>query len=119
MDTHQKKTMKEQYKQRKPEMGVLVVKNRHTSRCFLDVSTDIPSMFNRIQFQLKMGMHRCKPLQSDWNQSGESAFLFEVIDTLPYRDDRTRVMYLEELQMLKHLWTEKLKEEGNCTLYQN
>lgn len=117
MDTHEKKELKDQYKRMQPQMGVFAIIHRATSRCFLDVSTDIPSMFNRLEFQLKMGMHRCKPLQADWKKDGASAFGFEVLDTLAYRDDVTRAVYMEELQTLKEMWIEKLNHEGNLTLY--
>ncbi len=117
MDTHEKKELKDRYKRMQPRMGVFAIIHRGTSRCFLDISTDIPSMFNRIEFQLKMGMHPCKSLQADWKAEGESAFAFEVLDTLTYRDEVTRATYVEELKTLKAMWIEKLNHEGNLTLY--
>lgn len=116
-EPNEKKALKDQYRRLQPQMGVFAVIHKEAGKCFLDVSTDIPSMFNRIEFQLKMGMHPCKSLQSDWKAEGESAFAFEILDTLTYRDEVTRATYVEELKTLKAMWIEKLNHEGHLTLY--
>ncbi|MBN2804097.1 MAG: GIY-YIG nuclease family protein [Deltaproteobacteria bacterium] len=112
-----KKELKNAYKQMKPQMGVFTVRNINNQKCFIEASNDIQSMFNRIRFQLGMGMHPCKPLQEDWNKNKEQSFSFEVLDTLSYSKDESKTDYKEELKLLKTLWIEKLTKEDSENLY--
>jgi len=117
MDSAQKKDLREQYRQMKPAMGVFAVRNIRSNRCFLEASADIPSMFNRIRFQLDMGMHPNRALQQDWKEQGADAFTFETIDRLEYSNDAAKTDYREDLKTLKSLWRDRLAGEGRLSFY--
>lgn len=114
-----KKELINKYREMKPEMGVLVVRNKQNKKWFLDVNSDLKSMFNRIRFQLKMGGHPNQELQKEWNAQGENNFAFEVIDRLEYSKDETKTDYRDELKTLKSMWLEKLTEESKVEFYKS
>lgn len=52
MDANRKKELKQQWKQRHPQMGVIAIQCEETGELFVGVSKDIPAEFNRHRFQL-------------------------------------------------------------------
>jgi hypothetical protein len=55
----------------------------------------------------------CEDLQKDWKAMGESAFLFEVLETLETRDDAPPDYdYGEDLAILEQIWIDKLDPFG-------
>lgn len=113
-----KKELKQKYKEMKTPMGVFIIKNNMNGKAFIGVSKDTKSILNRDKFQLKMGAHRIKELQSDWREYGEEAFTFEVIEDLPYDEKEEKLDYTEELEIMKMLWIEKLIQDGSVQLYE-
>jgi len=107
-----KKELKEQYKQMKPDMGVLIVKSNLTNKCHIEASQDLKSTINKIKFQLKMNSHYNKKLQKVWNEYGEASFAIEILEYLKYDKDETKADYSEELEILKFIWEEKLANKG-------
>lgn len=107
-----RKVLKEQYKQRKPEMGVIAVKASFAPQVYLEVAKDTKAVINKTIFQLKGGMHRDKGLQQAWKTYGEDKFTVEVLDTLDYNTDETKQDYTEELEELKLILQDKLTNEG-------
>jgi hypothetical protein len=79
---NRKKALKQQYKETPRTMGVYRVFNRANGLSLVECSRDVQARLNRHQAELKLGGHRCKPLQSDWNRFGTDAFSFEVIELL-------------------------------------
>ncbi len=112
-----KKEMKQRYKEMKTPMGVFIIKNNMNGKAFIDVSKDTKSILNRDRFVLKMGMHRIKELQQDWKEYGEEAFVFDVLEYLPYDEKEEKKDYSEELEIMKMLWLEKLMENEGIELY--
>lgn len=112
-----KKELKQQYKELKTPMGVMMIKNNVSNNFFIDINKDVKSYINRHRFQLKMGVHRLKDMQNEWNQYGEEAFSFEVLELLPYDEKEERTDYMEELEIMKIIWIEKLSENGTVELY--
>lgn len=113
-----KKELKQQYKEMKTPMGAFMIKNNSNGKAFIDISTDTKSILNRYRFQLEMGGHRLKELQNDWNEYGTEAFTFEVLEELPYDKKEEKTDYSEELEILKMMWLEKIKEKGVTSLYE-
>lgn len=118
MDKARKRQLKEQYKQMKPDMGVFVLRNTKNNKCFLEASTDMKSMDNRIRFQLKIGMFPNKPLQQDWKAQNGQEFIFEVIDKLAYSKDESKTDYKDDIKTLKAIWMEKLETEEKWDFYE-
>ncbi|MFO0981392.1 MAG: GIY-YIG nuclease family protein [Planctomycetota bacterium] len=96
-----------EYKESRRPMGVYRVLNKLSGRSLVGASTDLPAMLNRQRAQLRMGAHRNRALQSDWNALGADAFAFEVLDTLsvPARPDYDPS---EDLRVLEELWLVRL-----------
>ena len=107
-----KKELKEQYKQMKPDMGVLIVKSNLTNKCHIEASQDLKSTINRTKFQLKFSSHNNKELQKAWNEYGEASFTIEVLEYLKYDKDESKTDYSEELAILQFIWDEKLSNDG-------
>lgn len=86
MNDNQKKALREAYKNRHPDMGVLRITCTPTGDSFLFISKDVANGFNRHTFQLGAAMHPNKVLQRLWNDQGEAAFTFETAGLIEYED---------------------------------
>lgn len=86
MNIDRKKQLYEEYKNRKPEMGIISYHNKVTGEIFFGISQDTKAGFNRNHFQLSMNMHPNKYLQSLWNQYGEDNFECCLIKKLNYKN---------------------------------
>ncbi len=102
-----KKELKRQYLDNPPPMGVFQIRNTKNNKVFIGCSENLPGMLNRYRFQLKLGSHRNKDLQSDWNEFGQDAFVFEILDVLEPKTDPDWNSEKDLLE-LKELWLEKL-----------
>lgn len=82
MDSNRRKELLEEYKNRRPEMGVISIRCKETGDSFLGISNDTKVGFNRHRFQLPANLHPNKRLQGLWNQYGEDAFEYAVVKVL-------------------------------------
>jgi len=112
MSSERKKELQEQYKQMKPDMGILAVINKDSQRCWLEATPNLKGKQNSVLFQLKNGSHFNRRLQKDWNEMGEEAFQIVVLEQLEYDKDESKTDYREDLEVLKMIWTDKLTEQG-------
>ncbi len=99
-----------QYKETARPMGVWRVTCTATGRSLLGTSTDLPAMLNRQRAQLRLGAHRQGELQGDWQAHGETAFVFEVLDTLEPKND-PGYSPTADLAELEAMWRERLAIE--------
>jgi hypothetical protein len=107
-----KKELKEQYKQMKPDMGVLIVKSNFNNKCYIEAAKNIKAAINRINFTLELGSHVNKELQREWKEHGKDNFTIEILEKLEYEKDESKTDYSEDLKLLKLIWEERLSEEG-------
>lgn len=77
-----KKIAKQTYLQNPPLAGIYCIENRHTGKRLLNSAQNPKSALERHRFELKLKQNRNLALQQDWNQYGEAAFIFEVLETL-------------------------------------
>ena len=106
------KRLKKEYQSNRRPMGVFLIRNMTNDKVFVGVGLDLLGIINSHKFQLKMGVHRNRRLQSDWNEFGEENFAFEILDQLEPRagtSDDGR----EDLSFLKELWLDKLQPFGS------
>lgn len=105
MNGDKRKKLKEDYKNRMPEMGIVSFSSRHSNDIFVGISRDTQSVYNSNLFKLKMGNHSNKKMLELWKQYGEGAFDYKLEVKLKYdnpQDDQTRdledllELYLEE-----------------------
>ena len=68
---------------------------------------------SRHRAELRMGLHKNRELQQDWNAAGEDGFSFEVLDTVTPRDE-PGFDVKRELQALEELWLERLAPYGDA-----
>ncbi|KAI4452226.1 hypothetical protein C823_006808 [Eubacterium plexicaudatum ASF492] len=63
MDAKRKKELLLQWKNRRPEMGIISIRCKNTGEIFADISTDTKFAFNSHRFHLSANLHRNKRLQ--------------------------------------------------------
>jgi hypothetical protein len=104
--------LKKEYLLKRRPMGVFLIRNMVNDKVFVAVGLDLSGIINSHKFQLKMGVHRNRQLQRDWDEYGSESFAFEILDQLEPRaeagdDGRKDLSFLEEL------WLEKLLPFGS------
>ncbi len=113
-DHAQRKELIRAYKESPRPMGVYRIRNRVSGRSLIGTSVDLPAILNRHRFQLRMGNHRTRELQDDWNQLGAEAFTFEVLDELdPPKEESPDPA--AELEVLDQLWRERQRDAGDAS----
>lgn len=105
-----KKTLKEQYKQYKPEMGIVAYKCLATEKIYLIASKNTKADINSLTFQLNLGSYPiCKNIVNDWKKYGQAGFEISVIERLDYDKDETKDDYTADLKLLREICVEKIK----------
>lgn len=104
------KELKQEYKQKKPTMGVFQILNKVSGKVLVEGSTDISSKLNRHRTELRFGNHRNKELQGDWNNVGEENFDFSIISKLDLDDNETLDLS-KEVKTLEEMVVEELNME--------
>lgn len=102
------RTLKREYKESEIPMGVYRIWNKQGDRSLVGSSLNLRGILNRSRQELKLGGHRNRELQCDWNALGEEAFEFEILDTLPPRNEPGYDVR-RELKVLEDLWLERLE----------
>lgn len=105
-----KKELKNQYKETKFPMGVFQIKNQVNGKILIDSGLNMPAKWKRHLTELKFGSHRNKGLQEEWNQFGETAFVYEVVAELAYKSATED--YGKEVAVLAELYLEELMPFG-------
>ena len=106
-----RKELNREYLERPKPAGVFQVKNTVNGRVLLGSSLNLDGALNGHKFTLKIGSHRNKALQDDWNQYGEENFIFEILEVVQVRDD-PNFNLSDELTLLEMIWLEKLQPFG-------
>jgi hypothetical protein len=70
------------FKEQKSLMGAYVVRCAITGRAWVGASRNLNATKNGCWFTLRNGLHVEKSLQAEWDAQGESAFQYEILDTL-------------------------------------
>jgi len=107
---NRKQELKQLYKEVKTEAGVYQIRNTQNGKVWIEATNNLKTM-NGKQFMLKHGSHTSKALQKEWEQYGEEAFVFEVLEVLkkknePYFD------VADALEKLEDKWLDKLQPYG-------
>ena len=77
-----KRELKRQFLETPKEMGVFRVLNKKSGFSLLECGRDIHARLNRHKTELRLGSHRNRALQDDWNCLGADAFFFETVELL-------------------------------------
>ena len=101
MDKAQKKALTEEWKNRRPEMGVISLRCKETGEAFLGIAKDTKAAFNSVRAKLSGGIHPNKRLMELWKRYGEEGFELSVAAVLEYEDPLED--HTEELETLREL----------------
>src|SRR5450631_1028716 len=103
-----KKELKDEYKLMKLRMGVFQIRNISNHKIFVESSTDLNAIWNRYRMQLNFGNHPNAELQKDWNELGETKFIYEILGEIEQKE--TEIMdYRKEVKILEEMYLEELK----------
>ncbi len=115
METNDVKKMRKQlnkeYVERVKPAGVFQVKNMVNGKVLLGSSLNLEGSLNKHRFMLRIGSHTNKTLQADWNEFGETQFIFEILEEVKRKDD-PNFNLKDELTLLEMIWLEKLQPFG-------
>jgi group I intron endonuclease len=103
--------LKRAYKEAEPEAGIYQIRNTVSGKVLVGSSANLHGPLNRHRFMLKFGSHQNQALQRDYNQFGEEAFVFEVVEVLKRRDDPDFSVELE-LSALEQRWVDRVQPFG-------
>lgn len=70
------------FKSRKTPRGIFAVRAGAAGPAWVGSSPNLDAAQNGLWFELRMGGHRNRALQEEWNRCGEETFLFEVLERL-------------------------------------
>lgn len=108
--------LKQLYKESETQAGVYQIKNTENQKIWISGTRNLKTMNGKL-FTLKMGSHINKQLQQEWNEYGEEAFVFEVLEVLKKKEDG----FFDEKDTLKKLeqkWLDQLKPYGERGYHQ-
>src|ERR1044071_3225340 len=106
-----KKELKQAYKENPPAMGAYQIRNLANNKVLVGTTPNLPGAFNSQRFQLSMGNHRNKALQSEWHEFGSHNFVFETLDELKPTEGPDHD-YRADLAFLEKFWLESLQPFG-------
>ncbi len=96
------------YKERTIATGVYALRFAGGEDVWVGGVKDLSGIENRLRFTLRMGSHPRRELQAAWNERGEEAFAFEVLETLDLPDDVTDFVRASRLDDRIAHWRETL-----------
>lgn len=105
MSLNRKEAIKE-YKERKIPRGVFVVRCAETGQRWVGSALNLEAARNRLWFTLRLGKHPDKTLQQLWNDCGEQAFEYEIIEKLA--DDVLEMAVGDLLKEKRRHWSAEL-----------
>ena len=105
MKIKSKKNIKRDYKERAKPAGVFQVKNTVNGKVLLGSSLKLEGPLNGHKFILKIGAHRDKVLQQEWNKYAADKFVFEILEAVKVKDDPNFNLG-DELTLLEQIWLE-------------
>jgi hypothetical protein len=116
MKDKNRKEMIREYKEMQHPVGVYQIKNNITGKVIIASSLNLTAMLNRETFALKSGGHPNKALQKDWNEYGESAFTFQILEQIEPKEGEVlnQSELKDEVKLLEEIWLEKL--QASCRL---
>ena len=104
-----KKELKLEYRQRKPDMGILSVTCTPTGEKFYGICGDYQAEVNSNMAKLSGGMHPSDKLLALYTKYGKEAFVWQLSERLDYIDGRDD--YRDDLVTLLQLI---LEEDSNA-----
>ena len=86
--------------------GVYLIRNTKNNTCYIGQSTDYNSRWRHHRHHLRSNKHKNPDLQADYNEYGEEAFTYELIEEFPH-DTASDILMIKEGEYI-----ENFKNEG-------
>lgn len=112
MNPANRKEMVEAYKQREVVGGVYAICCQPTGKRMIETTTDLKGIRNRFDFSVNMNTCIHHVLQGDWKAYGASAFSFEVLETVPKKEEESMEDYQKGLKLLRDMLREETPADG-------
>lgn len=106
--TFDRKAALRAYKARRPRPGIYAVRHRASGHAWAGSAVDLDTTRNGLWLQLQQGRHLDKGLQAIWNQHGEAAFDYEILEVL--EEDMSPLVLKETLKTKRAEWILRLAE---------
>lgn len=106
LTSEERKAAIQAYKARKPRPGVYAVRLKATGRCFVGSTPNLDTTRNGLWGTLASGRHLDRGLQQAWNEHGEAAFEYVILEAL--KEDTLPLAVKDLLKEKKLAWAEKL-----------
>jgi len=103
-----RKTLINEYKQEKTIGGIFRVTNTRNGMYLLDYATNIQAKQNSYNFMVSTGSCLDYRLKKDLAEFGAESFIFDILEALEKKKEQTPDEFLDDLKMLKQMWSEKL-----------
>jgi hypothetical protein len=103
-----RKTLINEYKQRRIFGGIYRVTNTRNGMYLLDHTPNLQAKQNSFSFQVSSGSCFHHKLEKDWVAFGSQAFTFEILEELEKKKDASQEEFIEDLKTLEQLWSDKL-----------
>lgn len=104
--TFDRKAALRAYKARRPRPGIYAVRHRATGRAWPGSAVDLDTTRNGLWLQLEQRRHLDRDLQAAWNQHGEAAFDYEILEVL--EEDMSPLVLKETLKANRSEWLLRL-----------
>jgi hypothetical protein len=98
------------YKERKIPRGIFVLRCTATGEKWVGSALNLEAARNRNWFALRQRMHPDKALQKVWNDCGEQAFEYDILEKLP--DDVAELSLSDTLKQKRLRWIAELGAAG-------
>ncbi|MCC3381784.1 GIY-YIG nuclease family protein [Paenibacillus farraposensis] len=108
---NRRKELVQQYMEIKTEAGIYCIRNTDNGKMFVAATANLKSLNGR-RFELQMGASKNRQLQQEWNEYGEDAFEFEVLDILKKKDSEFFDVK-DALAKLEQTWLDRLQPYGD------
>ena len=106
--TFDRKAALRAYKARRVRPGIYAVRHRATGHTWPGSAVDLDTTRNGLWLQLQQGRHLDRNLQTAWNQWGEAAFDYEILEVL--EEEMSPLVLKETLKAKQTEWALRLAE---------
>lgn len=103
-----KKTLTNEYKQRKIVGGIYRVTNTRNGMYLLDYAVNLQAKQNAFDFMTSSGSCFDYRLKKDLEEFGNKVFVFEILETMEKKKEQTQDEFVADLKTLAQMCSEKL-----------
>src|SRR5262245_16500023 len=103
MDRQSRRDLIRDFKERKTDAGIYVIRCAATGEAWVGGSRNIDAQQNSAWFSLRNGGHANKPLAAAWREHGVDAFSFEVLERIE-TGEMTALGLTDEIKARERHW---------------